>query len=144
VDAVITIEPISTRLIAGGAREIARVRDQWRQGTKDARPLFLGGQGTRRKWFEENRAVAAKLSRLYRVANEQIRANPQTLSELHQLLGVPAGDRAAIDLLVKRLPEIYAVEWSPAVVKDADKVVDAAIKSGILRGKPSRPVFEIA
>ncbi len=142
VDAVITIEPISTRLIAGGAREIARVRDQWRDGTHDARPLFLGGQGTRREWLDQNRATASKLSKLYLQANEQIRARPALLAEMHQLMGIPASDRAAIELLVKRLPEIYGVEWSPAMATSANHVVDVAVQQGILKGKPSRPICE--
>jgi ABC-type nitrate/sulfonate/bicarbonate transport system substrate-binding protein len=143
VDAVITIEPISTRLIAGGAREIAKVRDQWRQGTNDAHPLFLGGQGTRRDWFDQNRSVASKLAKLYLSANEQIRAHPQILADLHQQMGIPSSDRAAIELLVKRLPEVYEVEWSPAVESDANKIIDVAVRTGILRGKPSRPIIEI-
>jgi len=144
VDAVITIEPIASRLIAGGAREIARVRDQWREGTHDDRPLFLGGQGATRDWFEKNRPVAQKLAKLYQSANEQIRARPQILAEQPKLLGVAPGDNATMELLVKRLPEIYAVEWSPAVANEANKVIDLAVKNGILKGKPARPVLEVA
>jgi ABC-type nitrate/sulfonate/bicarbonate transport system substrate-binding protein len=144
VDAVITIEPISTRLIARGAREIARVRDQWREGTKDDRPLFLGGQGATRDWFEKNRPLARKLAALYQSANEQIRSRPHILAEQQKLLGVAPGDNATVELLVKRLPEIYAVEWSPAVANEANKVIDLAVKSGILKSKPDRPILEVA
>jgi NitT/TauT family transport system substrate-binding protein len=144
VDAVITIEPISTRLIAGGAREIARVRDQWQKGTNDSRPLLLGGQGTRREWFEKNRPLAAKLARLYQSANEQIHARPQLLADLHVPLGLRDADRATLDLLVKRMPEIYATEWSPAVSSVADKVIEVAVRNGILKSKAPRPVCELA
>jgi ABC-type nitrate/sulfonate/bicarbonate transport system substrate-binding protein len=142
VEAVITIEPISTRLIAGGAREIARVRDQWRAGTNDATPLFLGGQGTRRDWLDQNRPIASRLAKLYLAANQQIRARPALLADMHQLMGIPASDRAAIELMVKRLPEIYGVEWSPTVAASANRVIDIAVKSGILKDRPARPVCE--
>lgn len=144
VDAVITIEPISTRLIADGAREIARVRDQWRQGTNDARPLFLGGQGATRAWYEQNRQTAHELEKLYIEANKQIQARPQILGDLHQLLGVPAGSQAAIDLLIKRLPEIYGTEWSPLIRTDADRILNIAVKDGVLKSKPVSTIFEIA
>ncbi|WP_158791954.1 ABC transporter substrate-binding protein [Granulicella sp. L60] len=144
VDAVITIEPISSRLIAKGAREIARVRDQWKKGTGDDRPLFLGGQGGRREWFDQNRSTARELAGLYIEANKQIKANPKLIADLHQVLGLRDDDRATIDLLVKRLPEIYSGEWSPAVANVANKVVDVAVTSGILKGKPARPICEIA
>lgn len=143
VDAVITIEPVSTRLIAGGAREIAKVRDQWRQGTNSERPLFLGGQGTRRDWFEQNRGIVSTLSKFYLSANQEIQARPQILADLHQEMGISSSDRAAIELLVKRLPEIYQTEWSPLVIKDADKVIDVAIRSGILRSRSPRPIIEV-
>jgi len=143
VDAVITIEPVSTRLIAGGAREIAKVRDQWRQGTNSSRPLFLGGQGTRREWFDQNRGVVSKLSKFYLSANQEIQARPQILADLHQEMGIPSTDRAAIELLVKRLPEIYQSEWSPLVISDANKVIDIAVRNGILRGKSPRPIIEV-
>jgi NitT/TauT family transport system substrate-binding protein len=143
VDAVITIEPISTRLIANGAKEIARVRDQWRQGTNDARPLFLGGQGCTRAWFDRNRAAAQTLSKLYVEANQQIRARPQILGDLYKLLGAPSNDQKVIDLLIKRMPEIYATEWSPSVKGDADRILNMAVKDGVLRSKPSSPILEI-
>ena len=55
VDAVITIEPTATRLVARGAREIARVGDMWREATGDDAPLFLIGFAAHREWAEKNR-----------------------------------------------------------------------------------------
>jgi ABC-type nitrate/sulfonate/bicarbonate transport system substrate-binding protein len=144
VDAIIAIEPVSSRLIANGAREIARVRDQWKKGTGDERPLFLGGQGCRSDWFEKNRSTAQDLAKLYIDANKQLNANPGLIAEMHEALGIKDADRPTIDLLAKRLPEIYSAEWNPSVANVANKLIDVAVTNGILKGKPARPICEIA
>jgi ABC-type nitrate/sulfonate/bicarbonate transport system substrate-binding protein len=141
VDAVISLEPTSTRLIARGAREIARVADMWREATGDQRIMFLGGQATRRAWATENPALVKQLAKLYASVNEEIHARPQILAELHDEMGIPAGERAAIELLPKRLADTYAYQWDAGVFAVIDDELDKAVKAGIIAKLPAKPVY---
>ncbi len=138
VEAVITIEPIASRLIANGAREIAKVRDMWGRGSK----LFLGGLAAKRQWIQNNQSTAALLAKAFATVNRQIKAKPQLASELHASMGIPDSDTKAIQLLAKRLPEIYATEWDNSVFADIDRQIDEAVKTKILTQRSSRPVYE--
>jgi NitT/TauT family transport system substrate-binding protein len=142
VDAVLTIEPTSTRLIAKGAREIGTVGELWRQGTGDAAPLLLIGQAARRDWIEANRATAAKLARFYQSINQTISASPGILKELHVEFGIPSNETAAIDLLPKRLAGIYATRWDQAVFTDIDRQLQEAVRLGILPALPAHPLYQ--
>src|SRR6218665_2501523 len=53
VDAIIAIEPNSTRLVAKGAREIVKVRDLWTQATGDP-SFFLVGWAASAAWLKAN------------------------------------------------------------------------------------------
>ncbi len=141
VDALIMLEPTSTRLIARGAREIARVADMWRDATGDARTMFLGGQSTRRDFLTHNPATVAKLARLYASVNEEIHARPEILAELHETMGIPATERAAIELLPKRLANTFPYEWNAATFAVIDHELAVAVKSGILAKLPANPVY---
>jgi ABC-type nitrate/sulfonate/bicarbonate transport system substrate-binding protein len=141
VEAVISLEPTSTRLIAKGAREIARVADMWREASGDQRTMFLGGQSTRRAWATENPALVKQLAKLYVSVNEEIHARPQILAELHDEMGIPATEREAIALLPKRLAETYAYQWDDGVFAVIDDELDRAVKAGILAKLPAKPVY---
>ena len=141
VEAVIAIEPTATRLVAGGAREIAHVADMWRHATGDTHPLFLVGRAATRGWYETNRASAQAVARIFTAANEQIRARPQLLAENHAAMGIPDEEKAAIALLPSRLADIYAVAWDASVQRSIDRQIDAAVKLGIIPQRPARPVY---
>jgi NitT/TauT family transport system substrate-binding protein len=142
VDAVITIEPTATRLVARGAREIARTGDLWRAATGDAAPLFLVGLAAHRQWAEQNRtAVSAFVNVLVNV-HRHIHAEPEHLSALHKEFGIPDSERAAIDLLPKRLVDIYSVDWGKPVFANIDRQIEEAIKVGILAKRPERPLYD--
>jgi len=142
VDAVITIEPTATRLVARGAREIARTGDLWQQATGDSTPLFLVGLAAHRQWAEANRASTKALGDQLVAIHRHIRAKPQLLSELHREFGIPDNERAAIELLPKRLIDIYAVDWGKPVFANIDRQIEEAIKVGIMPGRPDKPVYD--
>lgn len=142
VDAVITIEPTVTRLVARGAREIAKVGDMWREATSDSAPLFLIGQAAHRQWAEANRPVTTALAHALVELHRKVHANPRLLAERHLDYGIPDSERAAIELLPKRLIDIYAVDWGPAVFTNIDRQIEEAVKAGILKQKPDKPVYD--
>jgi NitT/TauT family transport system substrate-binding protein len=141
VDAVITIEPTATRLVAAGAREIARVGDMWRDATGDAHPMFLVGQTASAQWLAANRPTASTVAKLFSSVNEQIHAHPELLSDLHGAFGIPDTEIATIKLLPSRLRDIYATAWDGAVFAGLDRQIDVAVKLGILASKPAQRVY---
>jgi len=142
VDAVITIEPTATRLVARGAREIARTTDLWREATGDQAPLFLIGLAAHRQWAEQNRAGIAAFGNVLIDLHRKIHAEPQLLSSLHKEFGIPASERAAIELLPKRIVDIYSVAWGKPVFANIERQIDEAVKAGILAKRPERPVYD--
>jgi NitT/TauT family transport system substrate-binding protein len=141
VDAVIAIEPTATRLVAGGAREIARVGDMWRDATGDAAPLFLVGLAARRNWIDQNKALAAEMAGAFAELNSRLRAKPQLIAEQARAFGIPAGERAAIELLPQRMADVYGVDWNGAVFANLDRQIDEAVKAGIIPARPIRSVY---
>lgn len=142
VDAVITIEPTATRLVARGAREIARTGDLWREATGDSAPLFLVGLAAHRSWAEQNRETTTALANGLVSIHRALRANPKRLSELHKEFGIPDSERAAIELLPKRLIDIYSTDWGRPVFANIERQIDEAVKVGILAKRPDRPVYD--
>jgi NitT/TauT family transport system substrate-binding protein len=141
VEAVITIEPTATRLVAAGAREIARVGDMWRDATGDTRPMFLVGQTASAAWIAANKPTTEIVAKLFTSVNEEIAARPDVLIDLHASYGIPDTETAAIKLLPSRLRDIYATHWDGAVFAGLDKQIDVAVKLGILASKPSQRVY---
>jgi ABC-type nitrate/sulfonate/bicarbonate transport system substrate-binding protein len=140
VDAVLAIEPTATRLVAGGAREIARVGDMWRDATGDAAPLFLVGLAAHRDWIDQNKALAAEIAGTFAELNRRLRAKPQLIAEQARAFGIPAGERAAIELLPQRMADVYGVDWDRSVFANMEHQIDAAVQAGIISVRPARPV----
>jgi ABC-type nitrate/sulfonate/bicarbonate transport system substrate-binding protein len=141
VDAVILLEPTATRLVAAGAREIARVGDMWQEATGDSAPPFLAGRAAQRGWLDAHRALAKRIVDIEVGVNRQVVKNPQLLAELHGAMGIPDSERAAIELLPKRLAGSYATEWGPDVFEVIDRQINVAVKLGILTARPASPIY---
>lgn len=145
VDAVIAIEPNSTRLVAKGAREIAKVRDLWTQATGDP-SFFLVGWAASDAWLKANDAAAKTIARAYYDINREIVRNPKVVTQPVYLeaLGVPASEARAVELLPQRIADITSIEWGDAVFRNIDKQLDLAIKHGLLQSKPTTPIYTAA
>jgi len=141
VEAIITIEPTATRIIGQGAREIARVADQWKAATGDTAPLFLVGNGARKSWIDANPEAARKVAELYLAVNRLIVGKPELASQFHAEIGIPATEKKAIELLPQRLSRIFVPEWGPAEFANIDRQIAEAVKLGLLARKPDRPLY---
>lgn len=142
VEAIIAIEPSATRIIGGGAREIARVADQWKEATGDSAPLFLVGNGARRDWVDANKPTAARVANLFLAVNKLIRSKPELAAQYHQAIGIPDTETAAIKLLPERLSKIFVPTWGQAEFANIDRQIAEAVKLGLLPKKPDRPVTQ--
>lgn len=139
VDAIVTIEPNATRLVGKGARQIATVGELWAQGTgEDPDALFLNGQGATRAWVDGNRETAAALATLRLEAHEIIQQRPQVLAELYDAYGIPADEKAAIDLLPSRMRDVYPVAWGESVFANLRKQTEVAQQVGLIKAAPAQ------
>lgn len=144
VDAVIAIEPTSTRLIAQGHREIARVADQWKEATGDSAPLSLVTCAATRQWVEKNPETARRVGQQALAINRKFVADPTVVRDpdIYRPMGFKDTDKAAIDLLVERLPRVYATEWNKAVFDGFDRQLEVALSLGIIEKKPVKRYYQ--
>lgn len=142
VDAIIAIEPNSTRLIAKGAREIAKVSDLWREATGE-KSLFLVGWAASDAWLTSHRAASRTIARAYYAINQKIVRDPKIVTQpvFLDALGVPGTETRAIELLPQRIADITSVEWDDSVERSIDKQLDLAVKHGLLSSRPTASIF---
>ncbi|MEV0615754.1 hypothetical protein AB0I81_20745 [Nonomuraea sp. NPDC050404] len=141
VEAILTIEPNATRLVGQGARQIATVDEQWRQGSGESAPLVLNGQGALRSWLDGNRDLAVRLAQLRRDVHERIKARPALLAEYHAAYGFAATEKKAIALLPERMAAVYPTEWDQATFSNLKLQIDKAVEFGILAKAPAKNVW---
>ncbi|MFC8567845.1 ABC transporter substrate-binding protein [Streptomyces sp. NPDC057245] len=141
VDAIVTIEPNATRLVAKGARQLVTVTGLWQQGTGSGADLFLNGQGAKRSWVDQNGRAAAGLARLRLRAHEYIHDNPGILADLHESYGIPASEKKAVALLPERLAGIYPVEWGRASFTSMRDQLQIAVRTGLISAAPEKTVY---
>lgn len=144
VDAIIAIEPTATQLVAGGAREIARVGDLWKQYSGSSAPMLLNGRAVRGDTFSGHHAEVLAVNKMLTEANQKITANPKILSSLHQAMGIPASDRKAIELLPTRLADIYPTKFDATTRAGLDLQTKWAVKLKLLPKAPAKPVYATA
>lgn len=141
VDAIITLEPTATRLVARGAREIARVADIWKQATGQKDDPILLGLAASRSWYEANRATAARLTALFQRVNGFVRREPSSLLAIAGEVGLKADETKAAELLPSRLAPAYATRWDETVFAVIDKQIEVAAKLGVIERIPSRKLY---
>ncbi|MFJ8795171.1 ABC transporter substrate-binding protein [Streptomyces sp. NPDC102462] len=141
VEAIVTIEPNATRLVAKGARQITTVTELWQQGSGSGSALFLNGQGAKRSWVEKNEKTARALAKLRLEAHQYIHDKPQILAELHQYYGIPASEKKAIALLPERLAGIYPTEWGGASFTNMREQLEVAARTGLIKSLPDKTVY---
>jgi NitT/TauT family transport system substrate-binding protein len=141
VDAIVTIEPNATRLVAKGARQLTTVTELWQQGTGSGADLFLNGQGAKRSWVDRNKKTAQSLANLRLRVHQYIHDRPQVLADLHKFYGIPAAERKAIALLPERLAGIYPTEWGDASFASMRAQLEIAARTGLIKSVPDKSVY---
>lgn len=141
VDALITLEPTASRLVARGARQIARVADVWKQATGLADDPILVGLAANRAWLESHRETAQKVVALFKRVNGAIRQQPQLLTTVSSEMGLKADEAAANALLPTRMASIYATEWDARVFATIDRQIEVAAKLGIIDKPPAGKLY---
>ena len=141
VDGILTIEPTASRLVGRGAREIARVGDQWNAGTGQTGLPFLVGLAASRRWLDANHDLARKIAALFVKTNTAIRAKPALLRVVTADLGLKPDETRAAALIPQRLTESFAKMWDTNVFGMIDKQIDVALELGILAKRPAGKIY---
>lgn len=141
VDGIITLEPTASRLVARGAREIARVAELWKKATGQAGAPFLVGLAANRRWLDANRDSAAQVAALFARVNGAIQAKPALLRGVATEIGLKADETKAAALLPQRLTDSYATAWDDSVFAVIDKQIEVALELGILAKRPPAKIY---
>jgi ABC-type nitrate/sulfonate/bicarbonate transport system substrate-binding protein len=141
VDGIIAIEPTATRLVAGGATEIARVGDLWKDATGSDGDMLLNGRAVKRSLWEERRTDLEAVTRMFTEANSRIREDPSILSKLYAPMGLKATEKRAIELLPERMKDVYPATFDAATLAGLDRQLEEAVKLGLLPKAPAQPVY---
>jgi NitT/TauT family transport system substrate-binding protein len=144
VDAIIAIEPSATRLVAAGAREIARVGDLWQQHTGSSQPMLLNGRAVRADAYNSRREDYKKVVAAFTAANAAIKEDPRLLVRYASQMGLKPTEKKAIALLPERLKDIYPDTFDAETVKGLDLQIEKAVELGLLPARPKKPVYEAA
>ncbi len=141
VEAILTLEPTATRLVARGARDLARVSDMWQKGTGLKGDPFLVGLAANRTWLDANKDTAAKVATLFTRVNTAIRDKPELLVDVARDIGIKADETQALAILPQRARDSYGTTWDDEIFKGIDKQIEVAVKIGLLKQAPSRPIY---
>lgn len=141
VEAIVTLELTASRLVAQGAREIARVADIWEHATGQRNSPFLVGLAASRKWLDANRDAAARVAKMFVQVGSFVHQDPQILTKIAPQIGFKPDETAAAALLPQRLAGAYATTWDAETFATIDKQIDTAVSLGILARKPDRLLY---
>lgn len=141
VEAVSITEPIATRLVARGYRELARIGDLWQQYTKSPVPMLLVGVAAKQDWVDKNPDLYRRYYQSNLEVREQIRRNPDILKDFATEFGIPPSEQKAIDLLPARLGPAFVSDWGRQEFASIDHQVDIALELGILQKRAGVPLY---
>lgn len=141
VEAIVTLEPTASRLVAQGAREIARVADIWKHATGERNSPFLVGLAASRRWLDANRDTAQRIVKMFVEVNGFVHRRPQSLTQIATQIGFRPDETAAAALLPQRLTDAYATAWDTETFATIDKQIDTAVSLGILAKRPNHQIY---
>ncbi|MFG1480028.1 ABC transporter substrate-binding protein [Xanthobacter sp. V4C-4] len=141
VEAILTLEPTATRLVARGGRDLARVADMWEQGTGIKGTPILVGLAASRSWVEGNKETAAKVATLFKRVNGAIRENPKLLVDVAREIGIKPEETEALALLPQRARDSYATAWDAEVFKSLDTQLEVAARLGLIKQVPAGKIY---
>ena len=140
LDALVIFEPLVTRLVSEGHREIMRLDDVWRKET--GQPLVAIGIGAHEDWIKANSATARKVFRTVVEAIATVQKNPKAVIEEHrEFLGAKTDQQLA--RLVERMPPLYPATWDRQLTQNMALLLKRNVELGLLKEMPKDEIFVI-
>jgi ABC-type nitrate/sulfonate/bicarbonate transport system substrate-binding protein len=134
LDAMIGVEPFSTRLLStGDYEEFFVFNERWKATQGADMPLVEAA--TYRSSIEEKPAAFRALTEGLREAGQYIAANPEAVFDRYaDVLGLQTDEQAR--LARERIADIYPTEFSTELRESGKEVVRLAAEEGLLSAEP--------
>jgi NitT/TauT family transport system substrate-binding protein len=138
LEAVVIFEPLVTRLIGEGHREILRLDDVWRKET--GQPMVALAIGAHDDWIRRHPEAARRVFRTIRDGIATIQKRPRPMIEAHrEFLGAKTDEQLA--RLIERLPRLYPSAWDRALFETMTLVLRKNVELGLLKELPKDELF---
>jgi len=140
LDALVIYEPLVTRLVSEGHREMMRFDPFWREQTGE--PMVALAIGAHEDWITSHPAAARKLFRAVVDAITLIQANPKSIAQEHrQSLMIETDQQLA--RLADRIGQLYPARWDPALIANMKSLLQKNVELGLLKAMPKDEIFVI-
>jgi len=136
----VIFEPLVTRLVSEGYREMLRLDGFWREQTGE--PMVALGIGAHQDWIASHPAAARKLFQTIVDAMALIQANPKGVAQGHRKsLMIETDEQLA--RLTKRLAQLYAPRWDSTLIANMNSLLKKNVELGLLKAMPKDEIFVI-
>lgn len=138
LDALVIFEPLVTRLVSEGHREIARLDDLWRKET--GQPMIALAIGSHEDWLRAHPETARRIFRTIMDGIAAVQKRPRAVVEEHRdFLGAKSAEQ--ITRLAERMPQLYPPMWNRAVFHSMMLVLGKNVELGLLKELPKDELF---
>lgn len=140
LDAVVLYEPLVTRLVGEGHRELLRIDQAWKE--KTGHPMLALGIGAYAEWIGSHGDTARKLFRTIVEGMRRIEADPKSVVREHRRTLMVEGDQQ-LERLAERMPRLYSVRWDRAEIENMNALLRKNVELGLLKAMPKDEIFVI-
>lgn len=138
LDALVIFEPLVTRLVADGHREVFRLDDLWRKET--GQPMVALGIGAHDDWLRAHSDAARRIARTVIEAMATVQKRPRAVVEAHRdFLGAKTEEQIA--RLAERLPQLYPARWDRPLLDSMTLLLRKNVELGLLAEMPKDDIF---
>jgi len=140
LDALVIYEPLVTRLVGEGHREMIRLNAIWREQTGE--PMVALAIGAHEDWVASHPSIARKLFQTISDAAALIQANPKSIAEEHRQSLMIQTDQQ-LGRLAERIGQLYPARWDPALIANMNSLLKKNVELGLLSAMPKDEIFVI-
>jgi NitT/TauT family transport system substrate-binding protein len=140
LDALVIYEPLVTRLVSEGHKEMMRLDAAWRKET--GQPMVALAIGAHEDWIKAHPEATRKLFQTVTEAIATIQKSPKAVVEEHRdFLGAKTDQE--LTRLAERIPGLYPTQWDRALIKSMDLLLRKNVDLGLLKEMPKEEIFVI-
>jgi len=140
LDALVLYEPLVTRLVGQGYREMMRLDDFWKEQTGQS--MVALGIGAHEDWIKSHPAGSRKLFKTIMDAIALIQSDPKSVAQEHRKSLMIETDQQ-LARLTERLPQLYQSRWDPSVIANMSALLKKNVELGLLQAMPKDEIFVI-
>jgi NitT/TauT family transport system substrate-binding protein len=140
LDALVIYEPLVSRLVSQGHRELMRFDRFWQDQTGES--MVALGIGAHEDWIKSHSSAARKLFKTVMDAMNVIQSDPKGILQQHrQSLMIETDQQLA--RLAERMGRLYAARWDSALIANMNSLLKKNVELGLLKAMPKDEIFVI-